>query len=129
MTASDAKIDINLIYDGDCPFCTSYVGLIRLRSLYNLKLVNARDQSDVQQRLLGLGFNLDEGMVMELEGEYFHGTHCVQRIALLTTNSSMFNRINSWVFSKPQLAKVVYPVLVILRNLVLKMLGRTRING
>ena len=125
----DVRVMVSLIYDGDCPFCTRYVELVRLRENFEVQLKNAREEPELQISMRQLGLDLDEGMVLEIDGEHFHGADCVHRIALLTSPSSFFNRVNSWVFRQPRLSTIIYPVLVFLRNLVLKLLGRGKING
>ena len=35
---------LRIIYDGDCPFCRSYVALLRLRERYDVQLVDARKE-------------------------------------------------------------------------------------
>ena len=34
---------MHVIYDGECPFCSSYIKLVKLKSLEEVVLVNARD--------------------------------------------------------------------------------------
>lgn len=111
--------------------CSRYVQLLRLRKHLDLQLVDVRGQPDSYHRLLAEGMDLDKGMVLELRGESathtYHGADCLQRLALLSSASDRFNRINSAVFRQPALSALVYPVLVSLRNLLLWMLGRKRL--
>jgi len=117
-----------LTYDGECPFCSRYVRLLRLRKHLDLQLIDARQHPDAYRRFLAEGMDLDEGMVLELHGasatQTFHGAACVHRLALLSSTSDRFNRMNSVVFRRPVLSALVYPVLVSLRNLLLWMMRR-----
>jgi len=36
-----AKATLHIVYDGDCPFCSGYVALLRLREQYDVRLVDA----------------------------------------------------------------------------------------
>src|SRR5690606_25765599 len=39
---------LTIVYDGDCPFCTSYIRLLRIRDAAGpVRLVNAREDHDV----------------------------------------------------------------------------------
>ncbi len=118
------EIGPKIIYDGDCPFCSSYVGLLRLRETFGeVELTNARECQELVEELTRHNMNLDEGMVLVLNGEYFHGSECIHRLALLATASNTFNRINKLIFERKRLAAVLYPILRAGRNLSLKILG------
>ncbi|MCR9276351.1 MAG: DUF393 domain-containing protein [Pseudomonadaceae bacterium] len=127
MTGSN-RTAIRLIYDGECPFCRRYVAFVRLNENYAVELVDARAHPGLYQELLSLGFDLDEGMVMETNDERYHGDECLQRLAMLTSRSGLLNRLNAWVFRSPQRSRVIYPWMVRGRNLVLRLLG-TRLLG
>ncbi len=118
------EIGPKIIYDGDCPFCSSYVGLLRLRETFGeVELINARECQELVEELARHNMDLDEGMILILNGEYFHGTECIHRLALLATASNTFNRINKLIFERKRLAAVLYPILRAGRNLSLKILG------
>lgn len=125
MTVPDAWI----VYDGDCPFCTRYVRLLRLReSAGHVVLVNARDGGPVVDEIRAAGLDLDEGMVLKLGGRFYHGDACMHRLALMSTPSTLFNRINGSVFRSPVASRFLYPVLRAGRNLALRLLGRERLS-
>ena len=124
--------DAWLVYDGDCPFCSRYVQYLRLREAAGpVRLVNAREGGPLVDELQRAGLDLDEGMVLKVGGRYYHGADCIHALALLSSGSGLFNRINAKVFRSPQLSRVLYPVLRAGRNTVLRLLGRTKIasNG
>ena len=67
------EIGPKIIYDGDCPFCASYVGLLRLRETFGeVALMNAREHPELVADLASHNMDLDDGMVLVLNGEYFH---------------------------------------------------------
>lgn len=120
--------DIYIVYDGDCPFCSQYVKMVRLReAVGKVHLINARDDHPVVREIVAAGLDLDEGMVLKLDGKLYHGDECMNRIALLSTSSGLFNRVNHAVFRHPMLARVLYPVLRAGRNATLAVLGFQKI--
>ncbi len=121
---------VAIVYDGECPFCANYVKLLRLRDAVGLvRLVDARSDDPAVKRVSDAGYNLDDGMAL-IDGEtIWHGQDCINRIALMSTPSGVFNRINAAVFRSPRTSKALYPVLRGGRNLALKMLGRKKINA
>lgn len=118
-----------LVYDGDCPFCSRYVRLVRLReSLGGLTLVNARSGGPIIDKVQAEGHNLDDGMVLLMDGHTYHGEGCIHRIALMSSPSGAFNRFNRLVFSSPRASRLLYPVLRAGRNATLRLLGRRRLS-
>ncbi len=127
MTDSPGAI---VIYDGECPFCSRYVRMLRLReTVGRVQLLNARDGGPEVEAALARGLDLDEGMVLLMDGKYFHGDDCIHRLALLSTGSGAFNRLNAAIFRSERLSRLLYPVLRAGRNSVLALLGRQKINS
>lgn len=115
-----------VIYDDDCPFCRNYVGMLRFREAVGpVTLQDARDGGPVVEALTDAGYNLDDGMVLLINGEVHHGADAMTRMALLSSDSSLFNRLNAAIFRHPRLSRVLYPVLRTGRNVTLHLLGRT----
>jgi len=129
MTTQTGEPGAWIVYDGQCPFCSRYVALLRLRdSLGEVRLINARDGGPVVEELERAGVDLDEGMVLKLDDRLYHGHDCIHVLALLSTPSGSFNRINAALFRSPRVARLLYPVLRTGRNAVLRLLGRSKIH-
>jgi predicted DCC family thiol-disulfide oxidoreductase YuxK len=121
---------ITIVYDGECPFCASYLKLLRLRDAAGpVRLVDARSDDPAVQRVREAGFDLDEGMALIDAETVWHGEDCINRIALMSTPSGLFNRINATVFRSPRASKALYPVLRGGRNLALRLMGRKKIGA
>jgi predicted DCC family thiol-disulfide oxidoreductase YuxK len=118
-----------LLYDGDCPFCSAYVKLVRLRETVGpVAILDARSHPDRVAEITKLGFSIDEGMMLKLDGRYYHGAECMTALSALTTASSAFNKINRVLFRSPRIASALYPVLRAGRNATLTLLGRRRLQ-
>jgi predicted DCC family thiol-disulfide oxidoreductase YuxK len=116
-----------VVYDGQCPFCSRYVALLRLRdTLGRVELVNARDGGSLVDEIVAAGLDLDEGMALKMNGRLYHGDECIHRLALLSTPSTTFNRINRAIFRSKTMSRALYPVLRSGRNAILRMLGRPK---
>ncbi|HUI21163.1 MAG TPA: DCC1-like thiol-disulfide oxidoreductase family protein [Methylocella sp.] len=124
-TASRAWI----VYDGECPFCSNYVALYRMRAQFGeVHLINARDDVPIVQEIRARGFDLDKGMVLKLGDDFYHGDKCMHMLALMSSESNTINRINKWIFSHQQRARILYPFLVAGRNFTLLLMGRRKIK-
>jgi predicted DCC family thiol-disulfide oxidoreductase YuxK len=118
-----------IVYDGQCPFCSRYVRLVRLRqSLGHVKLIDARQGGPAVAEIQAAGLDLDQGMALKLGDRWYHGAECIQMLALLSTPSTVFNKLNGAVFRTQMTAKLFYPMLRVGRNIALKLLGRGRIR-
>lgn len=118
-----------LIYDGDCPFCSGFVTFVRLQeTLGDFRLLNARDPSPELEEARQVGFVIDDGMLMKIGGQYYHGADCMNRISLLTTKSGVLNKLVLFVFRNKQLSRFVYPMLRFFRNTTIKILGVSRLG-
>jgi predicted DCC family thiol-disulfide oxidoreductase YuxK len=118
-----------IVYDGQCPFCSRYVKLVRLReSLGHVELIDARQGNPVVAEIDAAGLDLDEGMALKFGGRWYHGDECIHMLALLSTPSTVFNKLNGAVFRYRPAAKFFYPILRASRNLALLVLGRGKIQ-
>jgi predicted DCC family thiol-disulfide oxidoreductase YuxK len=119
-----------IIYDGECPFCSSYVSLVRIReAVGDVKLVDARSGGPHVDAVVAAGYDLDEGMVLKFHGRYYHGADCMHMIALLSTPSTWFNRFNGILARSPRRIALLYPVLRAGRNATLRLLGRRKLGN
>jgi predicted DCC family thiol-disulfide oxidoreductase YuxK len=107
---------LRIVYDGDCPFCSRYVALLRLREHYDVRLVDARKEPACAAQY---GLDLNAGMIVDLDGAVYHGARAM---SLLSRLSGAISPLRSeWV------ASAIYPLLRLGRNASLKALGRGRI--
>lgn len=119
-----------LIYDNDCPVCRAYSRLVRIRrDIGELQLINARDDSDIMQQISAKGLDIDQGMVLKVGDNWYYGADAMHMLALLSSRASWFNRLNYHLFKSARLARYLYPLLRGCRNLLLKLLGKTKINN
>ncbi|MGH8224094.1 MAG: DCC1-like thiol-disulfide oxidoreductase family protein, partial [Woeseiaceae bacterium] len=134
MRAAEGQVgaggDILLVYDTQCPACDYYCRLARIReSAGGLVLVNARDGGPVMDEISAAGLDIDQGMVLKVGDRLYYGADAIHMLALLGTRSGVFNRLTFWMFRSRRVAAVLYPILRFFRNLLLKFLGRTKINN
>lgn len=130
MTGKDMTIGgISVIYDGQCPFCASYVSMMRLRdAVGQVDLVDARSGDPRVREVARAGYDLDAGMVVLWQDDIFYGDRAVHLLATLSSDGGgPFNRIQRAVFASPRRAARLYPVLAFGRRLFLRLIGRRTI--
>ena len=119
-----------IVYDGECPFCSRYVKMLRLQAAVGrIDLVDARSDHPIVAFLKDRQVNLDEGMAFVQNGQVSVGDECIHKIALLTTPSDVFNRLNGLIFQSATASRLLYPILRICRNTTLKLLGRRKLGS
>jgi predicted DCC family thiol-disulfide oxidoreductase YuxK len=121
--------DVWVVYDGECPFCSRYVLLYRLRERgQHVHLIDARSSHPIVGEIRARNLDLNEGMVVRWRGQYHYGADAMHLLATLAGDGSFFNRLNRLLFSRPRLARALYPALVRGRKLTLRLLGRKLIG-
>src|SRR5688572_29630144 len=124
------KEEILLVYDKECPACDNYCRVVRIReSVGELKIIDARADSQVMREITAQGLDIDQGMVLKMGGQLYYGSDAIHALALISSRSGVFNRINYWIFKSKQGSQFLYPILRAFRNLLLKLLGKTKINN
>jgi predicted DCC family thiol-disulfide oxidoreductase YuxK len=121
---------IQLLYDRECPVCEFYCQRIDVNdAVGELQLVDAREDSEVLQEITACGLDIDEGMVLKVDEELYYGSEAIHKLATLSTKKGLVNRIGHVLFRRPKVARALYPVLAACRSVLLKILGKTRINN
>ncbi len=116
--------------DWECPACDTYCGLVRIpRSIGTLRLVNAREPSALIDEITQAGFDIDQGMVVKMGEQLYYGAEAIHILALLSSRSDVFNNLTYYAFRSDTLSRILYPGLRTCRNLLLKLMGKTKINN
>lgn len=122
--------DILLVYDKECPACSYFCKLARIReSVGKLVLVDAREGGPVMDEITAAGLDIDQGMVLKVGDKLYYGADAIHTLSLMGTRSGAFNRLSFFLFRSKRLSAVIYPVLRSCRNLLLKILRKSKINN
>ena len=122
--------EILLVYDRECPACNAYCQVVRIReSVGELRIVDARENSEVMNEITSQGLDIDQGMVLKMGSQLYYGSDAVHTLALIGSRSGIFNRINYWIFKTQTFSSILYPMLRFIRSFLLKILGKTKINN
>jgi hypothetical protein len=91
--------------------------------------VDARESSAVMDEITAQGLDIDQGMVLKMGERLYYGSDAIHAVALISSRAGIFNRLNYWMFKSRTLSHIFYPILRFFRNLLLKLLRRTKINN
>ena len=122
--------EVFLVYDHQCPVCDAYCRRVKLRSSEGtLRIVDARSPSEIRAEVTRRGLDIDQGMVVQTDSGLYYGADAIHQLALLGARSDPFNLLNYIAFRSKWVADRLYPVLRFFRNLLLRLLGRSKINN
>lgn len=122
--------DVWIAYDGECPFCASYVARYRIQQVVRqLHMIDARSRDPFVDELRRARIDLDAGMVVKFKDRLYHGAEAMNVLALLGSDDTLFSQLNWMLFSRPRLARFLYPMLVKGRLMSLRLLGRPLIGA
>ena len=125
-----------ILYDGECPFCTAFARLVRLReNVGPVRIVNARDGGPELDAVRAAGLDIDEGnAVLERwdgtsAARIHHGADAQGWLAVRSRPLTPVGLFLRTLFATPALGLASYPVLKGMRNAALWAMGRRRIEG
>ena len=125
-----SRPEILHVYDKECPACNAYCQIVRIReSVGDLKIVDARESSEILNEITAQGLDIDQGMVLKMGEQLYYGSDAIHALALISNRSGVLNRLNYWMFKSKTVSSFFYPILRFFRNLLLKILGKTKINN
>ncbi len=114
-----------LLYDGDCPVCQRLVAWSRLKaSRPDIALLDARHEPALVARARAQGMEINDGIVLSLDGVVLYGADAMALVARLAEPDRLLVR---WVLRPLRhdgIARPIYPLLVWLRKLLLRAIGR-----
>ncbi|MDE1152442.1 MAG: DCC1-like thiol-disulfide oxidoreductase family protein [Micavibrio sp.] len=117
---------IEVLYDGECPMCRTYCESVQLKNPGDkLVLVDARHSSLLLDEVTARGLDIDEGMVVKVNGVMHYGSDAMR--ALVRFKKSPF--YERCLYRSRRVAKVLYATLKFMRNIVLHVLRIEKIRN
>jgi len=119
--------NIEIYYDGGCPFCTYFVVLSKLKKEYSVSIRNLRDLPDKVKQFKKKSYDVNEGMLVIFDDNIYFGHEAVYLITKLSDKKYYSSKIFNTFFSNKHSTKIIYPILKFFRNVTLKLLNRKKI--
>lgn len=123
---SDDERKIEVLYDDQCPVCHNYCTRVEMKDAKDkLVLVDARKDGALLDEVTKQGLDIDQGMVVKVDGKLFYGAEAMREIVKLKKAGAM----ERFLFNGPKLAAAVYGGCKGVRNVLLKLLGIKKIEN
>lgn len=120
---------VEIVYDQNCPFCSDFVRVLEVKQAgHDVEFINARDAANPRIKILSMKYNLDDGMVVIVDGVEYYGDSAAHIMAMLSSTNTYRGAFYKLILKNKILAAYFYPVLVILRKLFFRLTRRKLIN-
>ncbi|MGH1469877.1 MAG: DCC1-like thiol-disulfide oxidoreductase family protein [Cellvibrionaceae bacterium] len=117
-----------LLYDGECPVCSNYVAFVKFKErVGEIEVMDCRQFPEIVTIARASGYELNDGMILIVEGRLYYGKEAVHQMALLSGETGIFNRFQSLLFRYKFVSTLLYPLMVMGRKCLLFLIGRPRI--
>jgi predicted DCC family thiol-disulfide oxidoreductase YuxK len=119
-----------ILYDGQCPACAHYIAASGIgEKCPGVELVDARSNPDLVAQHGRAGRDIDESMVVVVDGVTYSGADATRKIAEIAAPSTPYARWLLWAVGRAPWARALYPVLARGRRGLLRLLGRDLIRN
>ncbi len=112
--------------------CAYAAQALRIKESYGtLHMLDARNNPyhPLLHRLAAAQIDLDEGMVIYDQNVFHHGPDALTFMALHGSHYGWFNRVNAALFASKTRARMLYPVLRAVRNMLVRIKGVGRLDN
>ena len=116
--------ELIIYYDKDCPFCSKYSELVKLRSSYKVNLLNARDFPEAMNRFLDLGMDINEGFIIQVGDEFLQGDKAVVFLSKEMRADAFFDSLLLRMMKNKYFMLLVYPIVKKIRIVLLWIIGK-----
>jgi len=120
--------DDYVLYDGACPACSRYVAATGLKGRGDITLIDARTNPALVAEHAAAGRNIDDGMVVTVDGVTHFGAEATRKLAEIGRPATVWQRFLLWFVGAAPWAKPLYPTLSAGRRRLLRLLGRPLIG-
>ncbi len=98
------------------------------KSIGELVIINARISQPLILEAKKQGYNLNEGLIVKYREQFYYGEDGMCILAMFSSQSDLFNKINSKLFKSKVLLKLIYPILKFVRLCLLIIIGVKKIK-
>ena len=123
MLVDSLKQKLTLYYDKQCPFCSKYANLLKLKENFEISLKDAREnQSEIS--LICPNLNINDGFIVIYENDCFQGAKALEFLNSAVDKDTFLGKLH-FIFRYDNIfSKILYNVLFILRKIILFVLRK-----
>jgi predicted DCC family thiol-disulfide oxidoreductase YuxK len=124
------KDHITIVYDDQCPVCRTYcAGLKPQADGPALDLVDARQGGALMDEITARGLDIDQGMVVKIGDTLHYGSDAIHELSKYAGTKNAMGVMGRVFFGSRFIARIVYPPCKAVRNVLLRMLGISKVGN
>ena len=117
------KQKLTLYYDKQCPFCSNYANLLKLKENFEITLKDARENLD-EISLVCENLDINDGFIVVYENHCFQGVKALEFLNSAVDKTTTLGKLHFFFAYDNTFSKFLYKILFILRKFILFILRR-----
>jgi predicted DCC family thiol-disulfide oxidoreductase YuxK len=117
------KNKIILYYDKQCPFCSKYANLVKLKKNFEIILKNARENLD-EISILCKNLDINNGFIVLYKNDCFQGAKALEFLNSAVDKTTLLGKLHFLFKYDNFISNLLYKLLFILRKIILYILGK-----
>ena len=117
------KQKITLYYDKQCPFCTKYANLLKLKENFEITLKDARENLD-EISVLCKNLDINDGFIVIYKNDCFQGAKALEFLNRAVDKTTILGKLHFFFAYENTFSKFLYKTLFILRKIALFILRK-----
>ena len=117
-----------MFYDGDCYYCDNYAEFVKINSIDEVNLISLRGNDPRARVIIERGYNVNASFVVTHNEKVFVGAEGFAYLNALIKGKNLFTEILANLTGIEILSKLIYPILVFCRYILLVVQGLSLIN-
>ena len=117
------KQKITLYYDKQCPFCSKYANLLKLKENFEITLKDARQNLSEISFVCGK-LDINDGFIVVYENHCFQGSKALAFLNSAVDKTTFLGKLHFFFAYENVFSKFLYKILFILRKVMLFILRK-----
>ena len=117
------KQKITLYYDNQCPFCSKYAKLLKLKENFEINLKDARENID-EISVLCKNLDINDGFIVLYKNDCFQGAKALEFLNRAVDKTTILGKLHFFFAYENIFSKFLYKTLFILRKIALFILRK-----
>lgn len=123
MSTDSLKQKLTLYYDKQCPFCSKYANLLKLKENFEITLKDAREnQSKIS--LICEHLNINDGFIVVYKDDCFQGAKALAFLNSAVDKTTFLGKLHFFFRYDNLFSNSLYKLFFILRKIILFILGK-----
>lgn len=117
------KQKLTLYYDKQCPFCSKYAKLLKLKENFEITLKDARENID-EISVLCKNLDINDGFIVLYKNDCFQGAKALEFLNRAVDKTTILGKLHFFFAYENIFSKFLYKTLFILRKIALFILRK-----